>query len=58
MQELPICLQAYKKTRLLEARYEAEITRKFLDEGLIRNAARKAYQACKALVAQNLLGLI
>ena len=38
MQELPkpwFDLQAYKKTRLLEAKYEAEIARKFLDEGLI-----------------------
>ena len=54
MQELPkpwFDLQAYKKTRLLEAKYEAEIARKFLDEGLIRNAAGKAYQAWKALVA-------
>ncbi|GAA5418463.1 hypothetical protein Stok01_00405 [Sulfurisphaera tokodaii] len=54
MQELPkpwFDLQAYKKTRLLEAKYEAEIARKFLDEGLIRNAAGKTYQAWKALVA-------
>ena len=54
MQELPkpwFDLQAYKKTRLLEAKYEAEIARKFLDEGLIRNTAGKAYQAWKALVA-------
>ncbi|MEJ2779515.1 PaREP1 family protein [Stygiolobus sp. CP850M] len=54
MQELPkpwFDLQTYKKTRLLEAKYEAEIARKFLDEGLIRNAAGKVYQAWKALVA-------
>ena len=54
MQELPkpwFDLQAYKKTRLMEAKYEAEIARRFLDEGLIRNAAGKAYQAWKALVA-------
>ncbi|BDB99807.1 PaREP1 family protein [Saccharolobus caldissimus] len=54
MQELPkpwFDLQAYKKTRLLEAKYEAEIAREFLDEGLTRNAAGKAYQAWKALVA-------
>ena len=54
MQELPkpwFDLQAYKKTRLMEAKYEAEIARRFLEEGLVRNAAGKAYQAWKALVA-------
>ena len=54
MQELPkpwFDLQAYKSTRLLEAKFEAEIARRFLDEGLIRNAAGKAYQAWKAVVA-------
>lgn len=54
MQELPkpwFDLQAYKKTRLLEAKFEAEIARKFLEEGLTRNAAGKAYQAWKAVVA-------
>ena len=54
MQELPkpwFDLQAYKRTRLMEAKYEAEIARRFLEEGLVRNAAGKAYQAWKALVA-------
>ena len=54
MQELPkpwFDLQAYKKTRLMEAKYEAEIARRFLEEGLVRNAAGRAYQAWKALVA-------
>ncbi len=55
MQELPkpwFDLDGYRRTRLLEARYEAELARRFLDEGgLIRNAAGKAYQAWKALVA-------
>jgi len=41
----------YIKARLLEASYEAELAAKFLEEGLIRNAARKAYQAWKALLA-------
>jgi hypothetical protein len=39
-----------RRPRLLEANYEVEIARKFLDEGLIRNAAGEAYQAWKALV--------
>ena len=54
VQELPkpwVDLQAYKRTRLLEAKYEAEIAGEFLREGLIRNAAGKAFQAWKALVA-------
>ncbi|MEM1627570.1 MAG: PaREP1 family protein [Sulfolobaceae archaeon] len=54
MQELPkpwFDLYAYKKIRLLEAKYEVEVARHFLDQGLIRNAASKAYQAWKALVA-------
>ena len=54
MQELPkhwFDLDGYRKTRLLEAKYEAELARRFLEEGLIRNAAGKAYQAWKALVA-------
>ncbi|BDC17469.1 PaREP1 family protein [Acidianus sp. HS-5] len=54
MQELPkpwFDMSGYKKTRLLEAKYEAELAKRFLDEGLIRNAAGKAYQAWKALVA-------
>jgi hypothetical protein len=54
VQELPkpwFNLEAYKKTRLEEAKYEAEIARKFLEQNLIRNAAGKAFQAWKALVA-------
>ncbi len=54
MQELPkpwFDIDGYRRTRLLEARYEAELARRFLDEGLTRNAAGKAYQAWKALVA-------
>lgn len=54
MQELPkpwFDLYAYKKTRLLEAKYELELAKRFLDEGLVRNSAGKVYQAWKALVA-------
>lgn len=54
VQELPkpwFNLEAYKKTRLEEAKYEAEIARKFLEQNLIRNAVGKAFQAWKALVA-------
>jgi len=54
MQELPkpwFDLEGYKKIRLLEVKYESELARRFLEEGLIRNAAGKAYQAWKALVA-------
>ncbi|BCU69349.1 PaREP1 family protein [Stygiolobus caldivivus] len=54
MQELPkpwFDKERYKKTRLLEAKYEAELAKRFLDDGLIRNAVGKAYQAWKALVA-------
>ena len=41
----------YMRARLLEASYEAELAARFLEEGLIRNAAGKAYQAWKALLA-------
>ncbi|GAB6946375.1 PaREP1 family protein [Vulcanisaeta sp. JCM 16161] len=54
MQELPkpwFDIDGYRRTRLLETRYETELARRFLDEGLTRNAADKAYQAWKALVA-------
>ncbi|MCG2871026.1 MAG: PaREP1 family protein [Sulfolobales archaeon] len=54
MQVLPkpwFNLEAYKKIRLEEARFEVEIAEKFLQEGLIRNAAGKAFQAWKSLLA-------
>ncbi|AAL64459.1 paREP1 [Pyrobaculum aerophilum str. IM2] len=41
----------YLKARLLEAKYEAELAKGFLEQGLYRNAAGKAYQAWKALLA-------
>ncbi|MGC9105594.1 MAG: PaREP1 family protein [Thermoprotei archaeon] len=44
-------LEGYKRLRLLEAKYEAELAAKFLEQGLIRNAAGKAFQAWKALMA-------
>ncbi|WP_291765081.1 PaREP1 family protein, partial [Caldivirga sp. UBA161] len=43
--------EEYRKGRLLEARYESELALKFLDAGLYRNAAGKAFQAWKALLA-------
>jgi len=58
MQELPkpwFDLNAYKKIRLEEAKFEATLAEKFLDEGLIRNAAGKAFQAWKALIASMLV---
>ncbi|WP_373467911.1 PaREP1 family protein [Acidianus infernus] len=54
MQELPkpwFDLNGYKKTRLEEAEFEANIAEEFLKEGLLRNAAGKAFQAWKALIA-------
>ncbi|WP_054853504.1 PaREP1 family protein [Vulcanisaeta distributa] len=45
-------IDGYRRTRLLEARYEAELARRFLDEGgLTRNAAGKAFQAWKSFLA-------
>lgn len=43
-------LEGYKKTRLLEARYELELAKRFMEEGLLRNAAGKIFQAWKAYV--------
>ncbi|AEA13658.1 PaREP1 domain containing protein [Thermoproteus uzoniensis 768-20] len=43
--------EGYLKARLAEALYEAELARRFLEEGLCRNAAGKAYRAWKALLA-------
>jgi hypothetical protein len=43
--------EGYRRGRLLEAKYEAELALKFLEEGLYRNAAGKAFQAWKALLA-------
>jgi len=54
VQELPkpwFNLEAYKKIRLEEARFEVEIAEKFLQEGLVRNAAGKVFQAWKSLLA-------
>ena len=41
----------YVGARLLEALVEARLALKFLEEGLTRNAASKAFQAWKALLA-------
>jgi len=44
-------LESYRRTRLLEARYELELAKRFLSDNLVKNAAGKAFQAWKALVA-------
>jgi len=44
-------LSQYVKIRLEEALREAELALKFLEQGLHRNAAGKAFQAWKALLA-------
>jgi hypothetical protein len=43
--------ESYVETRLLEAVTEARLALRFLKEGLTRNAAGKAFQAWKALLA-------
>lgn len=44
-------LKRYREIRLREALFEVELAEAFLREGLYRNAAGKAFQAWKALVA-------
>ena len=44
-------LRRYVEIRLAEAEQEAELALRFLEEGLTRNAAGKAFQAWKALLA-------
>lgn len=41
----------YKLDKLTEAKYEAELAKRFLENGLFRNAVDKAFQAWKALLA-------
>ena len=41
----------YREVRLKETLYESDLAESFLNQGLIRNAAVKAFQAWKALVA-------
>ena len=42
---------AHVEARLLEALVEARLALRFLEEGLTRNAAGKAFQAWRALLA-------
>ena len=54
MEQLPkpwFDMNRYREVRLREALYEIELAESFLSQGLIRNAAGKAFQAWKALVA-------
>ncbi|MEM1638153.1 MAG: PaREP1 family protein [Pyrobaculum sp.] len=44
-------LEKYREDRLAEALYEAELAERFLKNGLLRNAAAKAFQAVKAYLA-------
>ncbi|WP_373467950.1 PaREP1 family protein [Acidianus infernus] len=41
----------YQEDRFKEALYEADLAERFLNDGLIRNSAGRAYQAIKAYVA-------
>ena len=41
----------YQEDRFMEALYETELAERFMKDGLLRNAAGKAYQALKAYVA-------
>ena len=46
-----VSLEGYVRTRSAEARCEAELARRFLEEGLVRSAAGKVWQVCKAVLA-------
>ncbi|MCG2866837.1 MAG: PaREP1 family protein [Vulcanisaeta sp.] len=44
-------VRKYQEDRFREAMYEAELAERFLNNGLLRNAAGKAYQALRSYVA-------
>ena len=46
-----IDMKKYQEDRLKEAWYEADLAERLMNDGLLRNAAGKAYQAVKAYVA-------
>ena len=43
-------MRKYQEDRLKEALFEADLAEKFVNNGLLRNTAGKAYQAVKAHV--------
>ncbi|MGC9137288.1 PaREP1 family protein [Caldivirga sp.] len=51
-------LSEYRRVRLLEARYEAEIAVNMVREGLVKNTAGKAFKAWKSFLAAISTGLI
>lgn len=44
-------LKKYQHDRFVEALYEADLAMRFMEDGLLRNSAGKAYQAVKAYIA-------